>query len=265
MPLYNENPSPEPLYLNFKNIKNKNQKLDFSLFINSQNKPTPLALNLWNQLHKTRHQLIKTLTTYDWLGNSFNFGNFNFKSNLPQIIFNYKFRLYIENLKEINPEDKYFVLAIFQVLTFDESFSNCENWISSNFKDLTVLEALAKLSTIQSKILEARNLAIRCWGIKINHCGSIFDTILPYTIGPTNISIGDTLPLKVTIVAFDSSKDPIVSVDDKNAVIQYKDGLAYIKVKPNRKGLITYSGEVIKFFGYRKSITQHWSWTVNVN
>lgn len=262
---YQEDSSSEPLHLNFKNIKNKNQKLDFSLFINSQNEPTKLSLNLWNLLHDTRIQLIRTLTTYKWFDQSASFGNFDFNSSLPQNVFVYKFRLYVENNKSIYSEDKYSVLEIFRVLTLDKNFSNCENWIRSNFQGLTVLEALGKLGSIQSKIMDARYSAIICWGTKISHCGSIFDMNLPYTNGPTTINLGDTLHLKLTIAAFDSSKDPIVSVNDKNALIQYKDGIGYVKVKPNRKGLITYSGEMIKSFGYGRSIKQPWTWTVTVN
>lgn len=235
------------------------------MFINSQNKPTELSLNLWKTLHNTRSNLIKTLTNYKWFDQSASFGNFNFNSSLPQIVFDYKFRLYVENNKSIYSEDKYSALEIFRFLTIDENFSNCENWIRSNFQGLTVLEALAKLSSIQSKIMDARYSAIICWGTKISHCGSIFDINLPYANGPTNILLGDTLQIKVTIAAFDSSKDPLVSVNDKSSLIQYKDGIGYVKIKPTRKGLITYSGEMVKSFGYGRSIKQPWTWTVNVH
>lgn len=259
-----ENPS-LPMDFCLKNIKNKNQKIDMGLFLDNKNKPTKLSKKLWNELHKTRKNLILTVCNYHWFDADFKFGKYNFNSNAPIDIQKFKFKFYVENCSKLNLEDKYGVINIFNILAFDENYSTCERWLRANFEDLTILEAITKLNSMQNAIIDARHEAIVCWCIKITHCGSAFDISLPYSSSKTNINLGDSLQIKVTLVGFRSTGEMNVSVNDKNASINYKDGMGYVNVKPTHKGLNTYSGETVMYFGSGRKLKRNWTWTVNVN
>lgn len=124
-------------------------------------------------------------------------------------------------------------------------------WLRTNFQGLTLIESLLKLSEIQNNILVARSRSFELWSYKSPFNGYVFDTPISSSNGPTNIDLGDTIQIKVTNALYAASQNPVVSVNDNDALIRYKNGLAYIQAIPKHKGLNTYSGQTIRYLKKR--------------
>lgn len=263
-----------PIPLNSKLIHSKTSEIDFDLFINESGFPTKLAKRIWETLHLTRKKMIEnmgnfhTFNYYDYNEKRIYYNatkNFNFFSNQNSEIQKKKFKEYINNSKSVFSDDAISLIEVFNQMSFDENYSNCKNWFEANFKGLSVIETMLILSKIENDILVARSKALENWSYRFHHSGYVFNTPISYSNGPSNIQLGDSIQIKVTYGLYSNENNKVITVNDKKAIVNYKNGIGFVNVKPNQKGTITYSGNAIWNNKRGEPRKKPWSWTVNVN
>jgi hypothetical protein len=263
-----------PIPLNSNLIQSKTSEIDFELFIDKNGNPTKLAKRIWKILHLTRKKIIEnmgnfhTINYFDYNEKRIYFNatkNFNFFSNQNNEIQKKKFEKYINNSKSVFSDDAISLIEVFNQMSFDENYSNCKNWFEANFKGLSVIEAMLKLSKIENDILVARSKALENWSYRFHYSGYVFNTPISYSNGPSNIQLGDSIQIKVTYGLYSNENNKVITVNDRKAIINYKNGIGFVNVIPNHKGTITYSGDAIWYNFRGETRKKPWSWTVNVN
>ena len=100
---------------------------------------------------------------------------------------------------------------------------------SGEDKDYTAREALHYLCIQEARILAARKTAFGLFKQRISTSGSNYDKIIPLAYGPDAVSQGDEVQLQVMIAAYNSYDNPVVTCD-RDAVIEIREGIAYINM-----------------------------------
>ena len=166
---------------------------------------------------------------------------------------------------KVNPEDTEALLSIYQELTKLEYADHHEakniHWLGRTFDHAPLVGALASLSSLQNEILSARAKAVNLLKSKVTTGEFSFNKIQQLVSGPGVATAGEEVELLVTMAAYDSDKNPVVTSSTGN--VEIKDGIGRIKMKAgmtdmNVKGTVT----IVNKSGvpYKRD----WDWTVAV-
>ena len=147
---------------------------------------------------------------------------------------------------KVNPEDTEALLSIYQELTKLEYADHHEakniHWLGRTFDHAPLVGALASLSSLQNEILSARAKAVNLLKSKVTTGEFSFNKIQQLVSGPGVAIAGEEVELLVTMAAYDSDKNPVVTSSTGN--VEIKDGIGRIKMKAgmtdmNVKGTVT--------------------------
>jgi len=257
-----------PSNLNLLAVKRPNTSdfVNLELVGDSYEKLSGKGQELWNSLVEYRRSILKHTGSYNWGKSEFNIdakaiNQFSDRENLLS-----KVSSMVDASNANIKEDRQVLIDLYIMLTkpeFTEKNENKIHWINSMFMDAPIVCAISSLSALQNEILQARSLAYMHWQSKGGHCCYGFNQIIPFATGPSTIKEGEDLEIKVSIVAFDSDKQPFVTIEGYESHIDYENGLGIVTVKP-KKGLQTIRGTVTIKNNSGTARTEPWEWTVNV-
>lgn len=173
------------------------------------------------------------------------------------------------SLKTVAPDDQEAISKIYQSLTKQEIADMHEgeikdvHWIGRTFDHSPSVAAIASLSSLQKEILTARADAVALVRSRVGGGEYSFNKIMPLAYGPEIANGGEEVEIQVLMAAFDSDKQPIVTVDGAGKLRETKEGKGYVVASGssgdlNLKGTIT----ILNKSGVPKKMD--WSHTVRI-
>ncbi len=237
-----------PSKTNLELVENKFSRDAVSELLVSQKleNTTVWGSKLWDGIQNYRKLLIKAVGTNQIRDEKFSVN--------PMPINEFKnqddLRLQIEKIFDksahISIDDRETLIYIYQSLTMNKySMVNGEktHWINSTFQDLPLFLAISRLTALENLILKTRTSAFLQIMSRSTDCDYSFNKIITFVSGPTCASEGEEIELKISIGAFDSDVQPVVTINNSNSKIEYEEGVGIIKLKP-KKGIQVYEGEI---------------------
>jgi hypothetical protein len=220
---------------------------------------------LFNKYALFVQQLLKLTSSYDTRSSHYSFSP---KLHYPGDSFADKlnnFKLHFKASKANIQDDEFILIQLFTDLFKPENMKNEEgekvNWVENQFRNTTLVEAIANLTILQNDVLKAKSTAIQCVNYRITSCREYpFDTFIPIVNGPSTVKSGRDAEIFVRFGAYDSNEKPIVTSSD-GSVWYEGDGAGTIKFKA-KKGLNKFKGEILF---RKKSGEMHrrpWEWSV---
>lgn len=117
------------------------------------------------------------------------------------------------------------------------------HWIGKTFDHTPVVAALASLSSLQKEILTARADAVSLIRSRVGGGEYSFNKIMALAYGPDLANNGDEIELQVLMAAYDSDKQPEVTVQGAS-VSEIKDGKGFIRTKASGSSEMTLKGTI---------------------
>jgi hypothetical protein len=243
-----QNNSILPSQLNLEAVKNKsNTKNIDAFFLNKNGNPNTNGLKLWEALLSYRRKVVEISGTYSLNEKQFTLypKDINMYKNLKDLREQVNKML---NENRINTlDDESILIDLYTTLTKKKIISSegkKVHWITSSFKNTSLISAIAVLTSLQQDILNARSMAIAHYSNKINNCGYGFDSILPVVINSGTIYTGEKASITVFMAALDSENQPTVEVKNSDITITYSgNGTGIVSFIP-KKGINTIEGTI---------------------
>ena len=134
----------------------------------------------------------------------------------------------------VSPDDQEAIKKIYASLTKNERSTENDvkniHWIGKTFDHSPSVAALASLSSMQKEILTARADAVSIIRARVGGGEYSFNKIMPLAYGPEIANSGEEVEIQVLMAAFDSDKQPIVTVSG-GSLRETKEGKGYITAK----------------------------------
>jgi ribosomal 50S subunit-associated protein YjgA (DUF615 family) len=166
---------------------------------------------------------------------------------------------------KVNPEDLPSLVSIYQELTKQEFADHHEakniHWLGRTFDHAPLVGALASLSSMQNEILAARAKAVNLLKSKVTTGEFSFNKIQELVSGPGVATAGEEIELLVTMAAYDSDKNPVVTASSGNVVIE--SGIGRVKMKAGNTDMKV-NGTVTITNKSGVPYTKPWEWKVAV-
>jgi gliding motility-associated protein GldM len=166
---------------------------------------------------------------------------------------------------KVNPEDLEALVSIYQELTKQEFADHHEakniHWLGRTFDHAPLVGALASLSSMQNEILAARAKAVNLLKSKVTTGEFSFNKIQQLVSGPGVATAGEEVELLVTMAAYDSDKNPVVTSSSGN--IEIKEGIGRIKMKAGTSDM-KINGKVTIVNKSGVPYSRDWEWKVAV-
>ena len=166
---------------------------------------------------------------------------------------------------KVNPEDMEALVSIYQELTKQEFDDHHEakniHWLGRTFDHAPLVGALASLSSLQNEILSARAKAVNLLKSKVTTGEFSFNKIQELVSGPGVATSGEEVELLVTMAAYDSDKNPVVT--SSTGSVEVKDGIGRIKLRAGASDM-TVNGKVTVTNKSGVPYTKDWQWKVAV-
>ncbi|MEN9700576.1 MAG: hypothetical protein RLZZ301_1774, partial [Bacteroidota bacterium] len=166
---------------------------------------------------------------------------------------------------KVNPEDKEMLMGIYQELTKKEVDDHHEekniHWLGRTFDHAPLVGAIASLSSLQNEVLSARAKAVTLLKSKVTTGEFSFNKIQELVSGPGVATAGEEVELLVTMAAYDSDKNPVVTSSTGN--VEIKDGIGHIKMKASNTDMKV-NGKVTIVNKSGVPYTKDWEWKVAV-
>ena len=210
--------------------------------------PSKAGIKLWKQYNAFRKFIVETSGTYKEGEKN------NWKVKVKDINNNWTNMKLQEEIKKminaksnkVNPEDAEVLLGLYQELTKIEKADHHEqkniHWMGRTFDHAPMVGAIASLSSMQNEILSARAKAVNLLKSKVTVGEFSFNKIQELVSGPGVATEGEDIELKVTMAAYDSDNNPVVTGPGS---ITVKDGIGTIKTKASGTGDMTLNGTVM--------------------
>ena len=242
---YNRKDPCKPTRMNLEHVSGKDKYDDpMRILLGDQTdikKPTGRGMDIWKSLLLFRKEITEIIASTRIItdkSESLKFDKqFFFKAPTINEFKNpsdldTKIRKSIKSSK-VHEEDKEIIREIYRSLSKEE-FSTVHDvprvhWIGKTFDHSPSVAALASLSSLQKDILAARAMAISHIRRRVGGGDYSFNTILPVAYGPEVVNQGDEFTLSVLMAAFDTDKQPRVTVNGEN-VTDVRDGRGFIKM-----------------------------------
>ncbi|MFM7006028.1 MAG: hypothetical protein ACKOWX_02115 [Flavobacteriales bacterium] len=166
---------------------------------------------------------------------------------------------------KVNPEDMEALLSIYQELTKQEFAEHHEakniHWLGRTFDHAPLVGALASLSAMQNEILSARAKAVNLLKSKITTGEFSFNKIQQLVSGPGVATAGEDVELLVTMAAYDSDKNPVVTSSSGN--VEVKEGIGRVKLKAGMTDMKV-NGKVTIVNKSGVPYSRDWEWKVAI-
>jgi len=185
-------------------------------------KPKGEGMKMWDAYHKFRKDLCELIASSSSVpaANGEKGKNYSFKD--PNVR---DFKDYADIRKKmakaiatVSQDDQEALIKIYSSLTKQEIADMHEgelkdvHWLGRTFDHSPSVAALASLSSLQKEILTARADAVALVRSRVGGGEYSFNKILPIAYGPSLINQGEEAEVQVLMAAFDSDKQPIVTV-----------------------------------------------------
>jgi len=166
---------------------------------------------------------------------------------------------------KVNPEDLEALVSIYQELTKQEFADHHEakniHWLGRTFDHAPLVGALASLSSMQNEILAARAKAVNLLKSKVTTGEFSFNKIQQLVSGPGVATAGEEVELLVTMAAYDSDKNPVVTSSTGN--VEVKEGIGRIKMKAGMTDMKV-NGKVTIVNKSGVPYSRDWEWKVAI-
>ena len=164
-------------------------------------------------------------------------------------------------------DDKEAVKKIYAALTKLERSEVHEvpnvHWIGKTFDHSPSVAAIASLSSMQKEILTARADAVSLIRSRVGGGEYSFNKIMALAYGPDLANNGDEIEVQVLMAAYDSDKQPEVSVQGAS-VSEIKDGKGYIRTKASGSSEMTLKGTITIKNKSGVPKTENWEKTIKI-
>jgi len=137
------------------------------------------------------------------------------------------------------------------------------HWVGKTFDHNPQVAGIASLSALEKEILTARADAISLIRARVGGGEYSFNKVMSLATGPLIANSGDEVELKVLMAAFDSDKQPEVTVSG-GSVKEVKDGFGLVTAKVSGSNEMKISGTVsiAKKNGEKKTLP--WDHTIKI-
>jgi gliding motility-associated protein GldM len=233
-----ENTPLAPIRMNLEMVEGKdNYDVPVQVLIGPDiKKPTGRGIDMWKNYIKFRTDITQLIAAYPAGEDQ---KPFFFKAPIinefkNQADLSAKLNDAIEKQSNVNIDDKEMIKKIYSSLTKKEKSEvhgvKGVHWIGKTFDHSPNVAALASLTSIQKEILAARADAVALIRQRVGGGDYSFNKVMALAYGPELANAGDEVQIEVLMAAFDSDKQPKVTVDGVT-VEDVKDGKGYVKVK----------------------------------
>jgi len=229
--------------------------------------PTKHGLKLWKQYNGFRKFIVETTGTYkEGEKNSWKVKVSDINDNLPNLKLQEKIiKMITAKSNKVNPEDQEVLIGLYQELTKIEFADHHEeknvHWMGRTFDHAPMVGALASLSSLQNEILSARAKAVNLLKSKVTVGEFSFNKIQELVSGPGVATEGEEIELKVTMAAYDSDNNPVVTGPGSVTV---QDGIGTIKTRASGAGEMSLNGTVMIRNKSGVEYPRNWSWKVAI-
>jgi gliding motility-associated protein GldM len=229
--------------------------------------PTKKGQKLWDLYNGLRKSIVETAGTYkegeknSWKVKVKDINDYKDFQDLSKQIE----KMIKGGGNKVNPEDMEALLSIYQELTKQEFADHHESknihWLGRTFDHAPLVGALASLSSLQNEILSARAKAVNLLKSKVTTGEFSFNKIQQLVSGPGVATSGEEVELLVTMAAYDSDKNPVVTANTGS--VEVKDGIGRIKLKAGATDM-TVNGSVTITNKSGVPYKRDWEWKVAV-
>jgi hypothetical protein len=229
--------------------------------------PTKKGQKLWDLYNGLRKSIVETAGTYkegeknSWKIKVKEINDYKDFQDLAKQIE----KMFKGGGNKVNPEDMEALLSIYQELTKQEFADHHEakniHWLGRTFDHAPLVGALASLSSLQNEILSARAKAVNLLKSKVTTGEFSFNKIQQLVSGPGVATSGEEVELLVTMAAYDSDKNPVVTANTGS--VEVKDGIGRIKLKAGATDM-TVNGSVTITNKSGVPYKRDWEWKVAV-
>lgn len=205
-------------------------------------KPAGRGMEIWKSMLAFRKEITETIASSRVISDKN--GKLNFDSkyafNAPNIN---KFKgpkeLNDQLLKavvksNVHIDDKDVLMELYRSLSKEERSTVHDvpnvHWLGKTFDHSPSVAAIASLSSLQRDILSARAVAIAHVRSRVGGGDYTFNEIMAVAHGPEVVNEGEEFNIGVSMVAFDSDKQPRVTIDGQT-VSDVRDGKGNITMK----------------------------------
>lgn len=138
------------------------------------------------------------------------------------------------------------------------------HWVGKTWDHNPQVAGIASLSSLENEVLTARADAITLIRSRVGGGDFSFNKVMSLATGPLIANSGDEVELKVLMAAFDSDKQPVVTVNGGGKVKETKDGAATVVANVSGSGEMKLTGTVAiaKKSGEMKK--ENWEHTIKI-
>ena len=225
------------------------------------------GIKLWKKFNAYRKFIVETTGTYKegdnakWNVKVKDINTFKDNSDLTSQIN----KMFNAPGNKVNKEDLAALSSIYEELTKKELNDHHEqkdiHWISKTFDHSPLVAAIASLSSLENDILAARVKAVNLLKSKVTTGEYSFNKIQELVSGPGVATAGEPIELKVTMAAYDSDNNPVVTGPGSIVV---ENGIGTVKTNAANNGEMNLSGTVTIFNKAGVPKQRPWSWKVQI-
>jgi hypothetical protein len=166
------------------------------------------------------------------------------------------------------PTDEYDeIKKIYMALCKNEKYEVHEepgvHWVGKTWDHNPQVAGLASLSALQKEVLTARADAISLIRSRVGGGDYSFNKVMSLATGPLIANEGDEVELKVLMAAFDSDKQPVVTVSG-GKVKETKDGAATVVANVSGSGEMKLTGTVAIAKKSGEMKRENWEHTIKI-
>jgi hypothetical protein len=137
------------------------------------------------------------------------------------------------------------------------------HWVGKTWDHNPQVAGIASLSSLENEVLTARADAITLIRARVGGGDYSFNKVMSLATGPLLANSGDEVELKVLMAAFDSDKQPVVTVNG-GTVKETKDGAATVVAKVSGSGEMKLSGTVAIAKKSGELKRENWEHTIKI-
>lgn len=232
----------KPIRMNLSNVQGQDKYDEvMSVLIGDEiTKPVGRGMELWKSYNSFRKEITEKVASSQLGGDDHAGFDKSYYFKAPEINA-FKSQKDLDNevrkaisASHVHPDDEAMILEIYKSLTKEE-YSDVQetehvHWIGKTFDHAPVVAAIASLSSLQKDILSARANALALIRARVSGSDYSFNKILPLAYGPEVVNEGDEFTVNVMMVAYDSDKQPVVTLNGQS-VSEVKEGRGIVTMK----------------------------------
>jgi hypothetical protein len=203
-------------------------------------------MEIRNRLQALRDRICNALGTYDEAGKLYRFDAAQVKNYDPRDPKTYG--QLTQALKNANQADTSVLVQVYRTLSYPlvmEEYGETISWQGGMFDHAPVVAAAAMLTSLRGDIKSAELLAVDHLLDKIRTIMIPINKIEPVAFAPKGyLNVGDTMPLRVMIAAYDSNDVSLIRFSDNPAMNNSTETNGAITVKATTPGIKTIYGNI---------------------